>query len=82
MMSKLEELLYVQSINTSTLIVIVYLSNMAESKCRSCSCVNSYFKSYEENAAFTCVAKTHLNAQVSEIVNLTSKLVVIFFLKP
>ena len=40
------------------------------------------FKKLLENAAYTCVAKTRLNAQVVEIVNFTSKLAVIFFMKP
>ena len=37
-------------------------------------------KNYEENAAYTRVAKTSINAQVSEIVNFTSKLAVFFFI--
>ena len=32
----------------------------------------------EENAAYTRVPKTRINAQVSEIVNFTSKLALIF----
>ena len=40
----------------------------------------SYFKNYEENAAYTRFAKTRINAQVSEIVKFTSKLAVVFFM--
>ena len=38
-----------------------------------------YFKNYEENAAYPCVAKTRLNARINAIINFTSKLAVIFF---
>ena len=44
--------------------------------------LQAYLKNYEENAAYTCVTNTCINAQLSEIVNFTSKLSVGFFNKP
>ena len=41
--------------------------------------LQAYFKNYEENAAYTCVAKTRFNTRVRMIINFTSKLAVIFF---
>ena len=41
--------------------------------------LQAYFKNYEENAVFTCVAKTCLNARIRAIINFTSKPAVIFF---
>ena len=44
-----------------------------------CDFVSLFLKNYEENADYTRVAKTRFNARVHAIINLTSKLAVIFF---
>ena len=41
----------------------------------------AYLKNYEENAAYTWVAKTHFKTRVRAIINFMSKLAVIFSCK-
>jgi len=75
----------VEGLKRRLLIPIVRITNYYKGllKIRMFDFVSLFKKiNYGEKAAYTCVAKTRQNAQVSKVVSFTSKLAVTFFMKP